>query len=358
LRILITTDKLNRGGKEKQLLILAKGLLDRNYDVNIISKNEINDTDYYNEIGFPSERIFSLKAINDKQLFTNFKDLIAKLDPEAILSWSVLTTLWTTRLKSLLKNTTIINCTLRQGKHYDSFKHRLLSKIAVKLSRFNISNSRAGLNLFSLKENDSNKVIYNAFLKPADQANRSISLDKVFGKKLETSDIVIANIGGLYKHKNQLSLIQAVKTLNDTRYHLMIIGEGDQRKLLEKYITENELTQQVVLLGRKEEVLPYLKEVNLYVNASSGEGCSNAIVEAMYCGLPILSTPDGGTTEIAFPDTTQYFEFNNTKELADCIKNAPSKQDINQSKLNQWLQKFDLESYVDNYENFINNAVR
>ncbi len=133
----------------------------------------------------------------------------------------------------------------------------------------------------------------------------------------------------------------------------MIIGEGDQRKQLESFIENHKLSRQVVLLGRKERVLPYLKEADLYVNTSSGEGCSNAIVEAMHCGLPIISTPDGGTTEIAFPDTTQFFEFNNITELVSCIKNAPNKVEIDEKKLNQWLQKFDLELYLDKYESFI-----
>jgi len=353
LKIVFTTDKLNRGGKEKQLLILANGLLNRNYDVNIISKNEVDYNDYYHEIGFPDERIFSLKAVKDKRLFQSFKDQIVRLDPEVILSWSVLTTLWMIRLKSLLTNKTIINCTLRQGKHYDSFKHRLLSKIAVKLSRYNISNSKAGLDLFNLRENKNNKVIYNAFIQTRNHDNTTVSLDEVFGKKLKESDVVITNIGGLYKHKNQLSLILSLKVLNDNRYHLMIIGEGDEREQLEKYITEFGLIQQITLLGRKENVLPYLKAADLYVNASSGEGCSNAIVEAMHCGLPVISTPDGGTTEIAFPDTTQYFEFNNVHELANRIQNAPRKQDLDKNRLNQWLQKFDLESCIDHYENFI-----
>lgn len=353
LKILLTTDKLNRGGKEKQLLILAMGLLNRNYDVNIISKNEIIHTDYYHEIGFPMERIFSLKAIKDKRIFKSFKDLITQLDPEVILSWSVLTTLWITQLRAILKNKTIINCTLRQGKHYDSLKHRILAKIAVKLSRFNISNSKAGLDLFNLKENQKNKVIYNAFLKSTSEDKASVSLEQVFSKELKESDIVIVNIGGLYNHKNQLSLIKAIKALNDTRYHLMIIGEGDQRKQLESFIENNKLSRQVVLLGRKERVLPYLKEADLYVNTSSGEGCSNAIVEAMHCGLPIISTPDGGTTEIAFPDATQFFEFNNISELVSCIKKAPNKEEIDEKKLNQWLQKFDLELFLDKYEIFI-----
>lgn len=353
MKILFTTDKLNRGGKEKQLLILANGLLNKNYDVTIISKNEINLNNFYHEIGFPTERIFSLKSLKDKRLFQSFKEQIIELDPQVILSWSSLTTLWLKRLKLVLKNAQLINCTLRQGKHYDRFKHRLLAKIAVKLSRFNISNSKAGLDLFGLKENQNNKVIYNAFVQLHNQDFITVSLDEVFNKQLKESDVVIANVGSLYKHKNQLSLIQALNELNDERYHLMIIGEGDERNLLEKYITEKGLDQNVVLLGRKQQVLPYLEQANLYVNASSGEGCSNAIVEAMNCGLPIISTPDGGTTEIAFPDTTQYFEFNNIEELADCIRTAPKKEEIDQTKLNQWLQKFDLESCLDNYENFI-----
>jgi glycosyltransferase involved in cell wall biosynthesis len=352
MKILFTTDKLNRGGKEKQLLILANGLLNRNYDVFIISKNRVDPYDYYNEIGFPDERIFTLKN-RGKRLFASFKDLIIKFDPDVTLSWSVITTLWLFRTKLSPNKLRIINCTLRQGKHYDRFKHRLLSQIAVKMSKYNISNSKAGLALFGLKENQNNIVIYNAFLNLKKKDDVPVSLNEVFNKQLKESDIVIANVGSLYKHKNQLSLIEALNELKDKRYHLMIIGEGDERKQLEKYITTNKLEQHVVLLGRKKEVLSYLEQANLYVNASSAEGCSNAIVEAMSCGLPIVSTPDGGTTEIAFPDTTQFFKFNNISELVNRIKNAPSKEDIDQNKLSQWLQKFDLEACIDKYENFI-----
>ena len=321
--------------------------------MNIISKNEIDLDDFYHEIGFPSERIHVLEKNDKKNLFKTFKSTLYKLNPEVVLNWSIQTALWTFLTNIAFKNKTVINCTIRGGTHYDSLKYRSLSKLAVKLSKFNIANSKAGLSLFGLKKNSKNTVIYNAFLEPNNHDNISVSLDQVFGKKLDKSDIVIANIGGLYKHKNQMSLIQAIKALNDKRYHLMIIGEGSERKNLEKYVSKHGLTEQIVLLGRKEQVFPYLKESDMYVNTSSGEGCSNAIVEAMHFGLPVISTPDGGTTEIAFPSTTQYFEFNNIEELADCIRNAPKKQDIDQTKLNQWLQKFDLESCLDNYENFI-----
>ena len=71
---------------------------------------------------------------------------------------------------------------------------------------------------------------------------------------------------------------------------LVIIGEGTERKNLEKTIAILNLTQRVFLLGFKDDPTPWFRVSDLFVLSSNFEGFGNVIVEALGCGTPVVST--------------------------------------------------------------------
>ncbi len=97
-------------------------------------------------------------------------------------------------------------------------------------------------------------------------------------------------------------LIEAVAMLA-SRYpdiHLKVMGDGSARPALETLVREKGLQEKVTFLGRipREETAPYYQEASLFVLPSLNEGMSNAMLEALACGLPIIATPTGGTAEL------------------------------------------------------------
>ncbi len=97
-------------------------------------------------------------------------------------------------------------------------------------------------------------------------------------------------------------LIEAVNRLQKKYPNLLakIMGEGDDKKRLEGLVKNLELENNVQLLGRihRDKLAPYYQEASLFVMPSLNEGMSNAMLEALASGLPIITTETGGTKEL------------------------------------------------------------
>lgn len=96
-------------------------------------------------------------------------------------------------------------------------------------------------------------------------------------------------------------LIEAVHLLKDEYvFSLKVIGEGNAKARLEQMVVEHGLQSQITFVGRvpREETLRYYQEADIFVLPSLNEGMSNAMLEALACGLPIITTRTGGVDEL------------------------------------------------------------
>ena len=76
-----------------------------------------------------------------------------------------------------------------------------------------------------------------------------------------------------------------------------VLGEGDQRKSLEREIARLGLREDFVLLGAVENPYPYYAQTDLYVHATRYEGKSIALQEAQILGCPIIASDCNGNRE-------------------------------------------------------------
>jgi glycosyltransferase involved in cell wall biosynthesis len=97
-------------------------------------------------------------------------------------------------------------------------------------------------------------------------------------------------------------LIEAVSSLVKIypQIYLKIMGDGDDKKNLELLAKELKLENHVEFLGRipRENTAPYYQEASAFVLSSLNEGMSNAMLEALASGLPIIATDTGGSKEL------------------------------------------------------------
>jgi GalNAc-alpha-(1->4)-GalNAc-alpha-(1->3)-diNAcBac-PP-undecaprenol alpha-1,4-N-acetyl-D-galactosaminyltransferase len=96
-------------------------------------------------------------------------------------------------------------------------------------------------------------------------------------------------MGRLVKLKGFDLLLEAFAKCNKKQWSLMILGEGPEREHLHSIIEQFSLNSQVYLVGRVPEPKIYLQQADLFVLSSHYEGFPMAIIEAMSCGLPIVS---------------------------------------------------------------------
>ncbi|CAA6826728.1 MAG: Unknown protein [uncultured Sulfurovum sp.] len=126
----------------------------------------------------------------------------------------------------------------------------------------------------------------------------------------------LVSVGRLSSEKRFITLINVLKNL-DENIELLLIGEGEEAENLKRFTHENKLEQRVHFLGRKENPFKYIKQADIFVLASQGEGFPNVIIEAMICATPVISTDCiSGPREILAPNIDINFQLRSNIELA------------------------------------------
>lgn len=132
---------------------------------------------------------------------------------------------------------------------------------------------------------------------------------------------LFTTLGRLDYNKNQILLLRAAREIKRQRDDFMIyvLGDGEDRKKLEQYIEENNLEDNIKILGFVENPYPYIKNSIATVLTSLSEGFSLALTESVMLNTPIISTNVGVAKELIeryeCGDIIDY----DVKELADVL---------------------------------------
>lgn len=110
--------------------------------------------------------------------------------------------------------------------------------------------------------------------------------------RFQNKKFTIVSVGRLEKQKNFKLLIdsfdRAFPDNNDVI--LQIYGEGSQKDKLEEHIATKKSAHRISLMGRSNDIAHVYEHSDLFVLSSDFEGMPNALIEAMACGLPCIST--------------------------------------------------------------------
>lgn len=110
---------------------------------------------------------------------------------------------------------------------------------------------------------------------------------------------VVAAAGRLAGVKNYPLLIDALAALSSgTPVHAWILGDGAERRRLEKHVEERGLGSRVRFLGFQPNPWQFIARADVFVLTSTYEGFGNVLIEAMACGTPVVATRSPGTVEI------------------------------------------------------------
>jgi len=102
---------------------------------------------------------------------------------------------------------------------------------------------------------------------------------------------IIITFGRLISRKGFCDLLKAFCLICDKWLaRLVLIGEGEDRMRLEKLTEELNLKNKVLFLGYQENPFKYISRAAVFVLPSLWEGFGNVIIEAMACGIPVIST--------------------------------------------------------------------
>lgn len=98
---------------------------------------------------------------------------------------------------------------------------------------------------------------------------------------------------------------------------LVFVGDGDERTSLGDLAVSLGLEEGVTFVGSQENVCDWYQASDVFILPSRSEGLSNALVEAMACGLPVICSAVGGALDLVQPgETGELFVSENDADLA------------------------------------------
>jgi len=124
-------------------------------------------------------------------------------------------------------------------------------------------------------------------------------ISKPLPRPNDTLKNYILGVGRLDKNKGFDLLIEAFSNIPDKNMHLVILGEGPERKKLESIISNKNLSDRIHLYGLVNDIWPWYRHSKCFVSSSLMESWGNSIVEAMSQGCPVVAFDcDYGPREI------------------------------------------------------------
>lgn len=309
-KILFYTDTPIHGGAERHMLLLAKNLNKEKYRVSLVCSNykQLNEwCKQWEEAGLNVHRLKVLHK-HDPRHHTQLKKLLTQEKPDLLHVH-----LWNPggcryAFSAIDKRTTKLIATEHDPFPLSGLKKKI-KKGCIKKTDHTITVSSANFQLLlklypELKgsveavHNGIDLQAFDASLLHFSTQHRDKLREQLFCATVE--DFVILSIAELHPRKGLTYLIEAFNKVEkkEPKTRLVIVGEGPQRKILEKLIKKLRLDEKVVLTGKQDNIPQILKSANLFVLASVKEAFGLVFLEAMAAQLPIIATEVGGVPEI------------------------------------------------------------
>ncbi len=141
--------------------------------------------------------------------------------------------------------------------------------------------------------------------------------------EIEENTTILMYIAELIPNKNQKMLIDCLRVLIDKgiKSELYLVGPNHSNDALSKYADEMGVSQQVEFLGWRSDIGELLNMADICVASSIREGFGLNIIEAMYCGLPVVATNNRGHSTIIRNNVNGYLvDVNDYKKMAEYVE--------------------------------------
>lgn len=348
MKIVFVTSTLTSGGAERVISLLANCLSDRGHNVEIIN---LNKHIVFYQLSSQVRLVFAEdevgKSIVKKSLW--LRRHIKKERPDIVIPF--MEAVYCVTLLSLIGVDIPVLSSERIDPRKSPFIRNVLRRLILPLTDWLVV------------QTEEIKSFYPGFIRKKTSVIYNPVSEKVFSCVPTTRKDVIISIGKMDAQKNQAMLIKAFYRIAEKfpSYQLVIYGEGPMRQSLQLIIDNLQLTNRVLLPGRSDQVIDRLNEAKLFCFSSNFEGMSNAIIEAICVGLPVVTTAVSGTKELIDEGRGGYItEIGNEDQFAIAMERLLS--DENAMRLMGEYNKckaymFKQDTIVDEWECLISNII-
>jgi len=168
--------------------------------------------------------------------------------------------------------------------------------------------------------------------------------------ELPVDRVLVGTIARLNPVKRLDILLHALRALSDV--YAVIIGDGPERARLTALSEDLGLMGRVHFAGQQANVWPWLAAWDVFALSSDWEGMSNALLEAMAAGLPVVATAVGGTPDLVIDGATGFLVPRRdptalAEALASLVNDAEMRRRMGQAGRERVLQHFSIGRMVE-----------
>lgn len=216
----------------------------------------------------------------------------------------------------------------------------------------------------SEKTSESIKEIYPEYDKKIELVYNGYDFQNIHTKSLEDVNIKFEEdsliyLGRIEESKGIKRLLEVVKNvvekIPDTKLYLL--GKGNLEEYVTRFIIDNNLENNVVMLGYVENPYPYINKASYVVLLSEAEGFPTVLVEALALGKGFISTPVGGTNEL-YNNQKCGFVSDDNEEISNYLIEELSKKKedrfINSEVCKKYVDKYSLDKQITSIKKIIN----
>lgn len=179
----------------------------------------------------------------------------------------------------------------------------------------------------------------------------------------EPNERIITHVSNLRKVKRVKDVIEIFDRIQKKiPAKLIIVGEGPERAACERLCAKKGIEEKVIFLGNSNEVDKILCFTDLFVLPSEKESFGLAALEAMACGVPVISSNTGGLPEVNIEGISGFLsDVGDIDEMAEnALKILASDEILNKFKKQaiESAMVYDTKKIVPIYENLYKMAIQ
>ncbi|MEI7596344.1 MAG: glycosyltransferase [Bacteroidota bacterium] len=182
---------------------------------------------------------------------------------------------------------------------YFKYNHKSVVRIACVSEMINKITSKA------IKDKSKLITIYSGI----DLKKFDVSFDKDFLRKefnLEKDTVIIGNTSAVAPHKDYFTFVDSAEKFikKGISSKFFIAGNGPLQNEIKEYIESKGLSNDIILLGFRKDILQVLNGFDVFLITSKTEGLGTSILDAFASGVPVIATKAGGIPEIVVHEKT------------------------------------------------------
>jgi glycosyltransferase involved in cell wall biosynthesis len=299
-KIVLLSTSLGMGGADRQVIYLARALLAKGHQVQVISLTSLGQMGLEAQAkGLPIQSLNMARGVPDISSLVKLINLLKALQPQILTTFMFHANIMG-RIAGFITKTPVIISSIR-NENFGGQNRDLLIRVTNWIDDVCITNSQIVAHKLIQRQvvaPGKIKIITNGIA--VERYHSKQYLKSETREKLGIPDTAFLwlAVGRLLEQKDYPNLLDAFSKIANPNVYLAIAGEGKLLSELQQKVQSLNITNQVFFLGVRPDIPELLAAADAFVLSSAWEGMPNVVMEALASATPVVATDVGGVREL------------------------------------------------------------